>query len=89
MPVSLVDAIPQVDSAEADQNSEPSIALNPTNWQQMMVGSFGARTPYFISMDGGNTWSAFGRLSTNDKSIAWTPDGSLVVTATLVNRHTS
>jgi hypothetical protein len=84
MPVSIVDAILQVDSAETDQNSEPSIAVNPTNWRQMVIGSFGAGTPYFISMDGGSTWFSFGRLSTNDKTIAWTPDGSSVLTATLV-----
>jgi len=83
MPVSIVDVVPQVDSAESDQNSEPSIAVNPTNWQQMIVGSFGGGTPYFLSLDGGSTWSPFGTLVTSDKTIAWALDGSMVLTATL------
>src|SRR5260370_12131065 len=86
MPVAIVDIIPQTDSAETGQTSEPSIATNPTDWSQMIAGSFASTnpnndlvaTPYFVSTDGGTTWSSFGTLGTNDKSIAWASDGSVV-----------
>jgi hypothetical protein len=37
----LVDIIPQSDSGETAQNSEPSIAVNPVNPMQMIAGTFG------------------------------------------------
>ena len=39
MPVFIVDIIPRQDSFELGQNSEPSIAVNPTNAMQMIVGA--------------------------------------------------
>ena len=47
MPVSIVDTIPQVDSAETDQNSEPSIAVNPTNWQLKSWSALSEPGPLF------------------------------------------
>jgi len=81
----IVDIIPASDSAETNQNSEPSIGVNPINPAQMFAGTFGDGTPpFFISTDGGTTWSIFGTLFNNDKSIAWKADGSAVLVATMI-----
>ena len=85
--VSVVDIVPQADSGEANDNSEPSIAVNPANPLQLVAASFGppSHSPFFVSTDGGTTWSNFGVLIDSDKTIAWSPDGSAVLTATLVS----
>src|SRR5262249_39750413 len=80
------------DSAEEIQNAEPSIAVNPANPMQMVIGAFGGgnpvpNNPYFVSNDGGATWFDFGSIDHLDKSIAWTPDGSAVLTAVLIGSH--
>jgi hypothetical protein len=81
----VVDIIPGSQSGESAQNSEPSIAVNPVNSTQMLAGSFGdGLPPFFISTDGGSTWSIFGALFNNDKSIAWKVDGSAVLVATMI-----
>src|SRR5262245_55081601 len=82
----IVDIIPASNSAETDQNSEPSIGVNPVNPAQMLAGAFGDGVPpFFISTDGGTTWSIFGTLFNNDKSIAWKADGSAVLVATMIS----
>ena len=51
-----VDTIPQSESGETGQNSEPSIAVNPVNPAQMLAGTFGDGVPpFFISTNGGTT----------------------------------
>src|SRR5262249_13264573 len=62
-----------------------------TNPMQMFAGTFSVfrpaldltLTPFFLSEDGGVTWSDFGSLGTFDKSISWKPDGSAVLVAKL------
>jgi len=81
--INVIDVIPNSDSSEAFQNSEPSLGVNPLNPLQMIAGSFGNGTPYFKSVDGGTIWSDYGALSTNDKSIAWRQDGVAALTSTL------
>jgi hypothetical protein len=81
----VVDIIPGSQSGESAQNSEPSIAVDPVNSTQMLAGSFGDPVdPFFVSTDGGITWSIFGTLFNNDKSIAWKVDGSAVLVATMI-----
>lgn len=64
MPIRVVNIIPQSLSAETNFDSEPSIAVNPRNPQQIVVTSFTPDTatpvttgPYFFSTDGGATWA--------------------------------
>src|SRR5258708_4289969 len=78
-----VDLIPGSQSGESDQNSEPSIAVNPVNPMQMFAGTFGGN-PFFVSTDGGATWSFFDTFEHGDKSIAWKADGSEVLVASLI-----
>jgi hypothetical protein len=83
----LVDIIPNSDSSETGQNSEPSIAVNPLNPTQMIAGAFGPinsdNEPYYISTVGGTQWADYGITSNSDKSIAWLTDGSAALTAYL------
>jgi hypothetical protein len=89
--IRLVDIIPNSDSGESNQNSEPSIGVNPANPMQMFAGSYGPTTAdlnentFFFSTDGGVTWSRFGTLEDDDKSIAWKVDGSAVVVTPLLD----
>jgi hypothetical protein len=88
----IVDLIPGSDSREVDQNSEPSIAVNPVDPRQMFAGAFvfdATGQPFFVSTDGGGTWSIFGTLDHHDKSIAWKADGSAVLVASLFDDTTT
>ena len=85
-----VDVIPVGASGESQQNSEPSIAVNPNNTSQLISGAFtgifsdppvNVTTPFWISNNGGTTWASFGSLQTLDKSIAF--NGSTPLAATL------
>src|SRR6202162_5222775 len=69
----MVDVIPVGASSETQQNSEPSIAVNPNNTNQCISCAFTAlfsppptnvTTPYWISNNGGTTWAGFGTLQT-------------------------
>jgi PEP-CTERM motif-containing protein len=80
--INVVDVIPNSDSAEALQNSEPSLGVNPLNPSQMIAGTFG-NGPYFKSTNGGTIWSGYGNLAIIDKSIAWRQDGVAALTVTL------
>ncbi|MEO8436136.1 MAG: hypothetical protein ABI596_14640 [Pyrinomonadaceae bacterium] len=59
----LVNMIPRSLSGEENQDSEPSIAVNPANPLQIAASAFtpdparGALAPIYVSKDGGNTWT--------------------------------
>ncbi len=61
-PVLVVNMIPKSMSGEQNQDSEPCIAVNPANAQQIAATAFtpdpmgGDMAPIFISQDGGNNW---------------------------------
>ena len=88
-PINVIDVIPSAASAETGQNSEPSLAVDPLNPNDMISGAFstfvvgGVPTPYWISTNGGTTWSGFGTLPSDDKSLAWRQDGVAALTTTL------
>src|SRR5205085_11812269 len=80
--INVVDVIPNSDSSEALQNSEPSLGVNPLNPSQMIAGTFG-NGPYFKSTNGGTIWSGYGNLAIIEKSIAWRQDGVAALNTTL------
>src|SRR6266699_4928391 len=63
MAVTVVNIIPRSRSGENQQDSEPNLAVNPANPQQMVASAFTFdssggpnRAPVYVSNDGGNTW---------------------------------
>lgn len=88
--INVVDVIPSSQSSETSQNSEPSLAVDPLNPNNMIAGSFSQTpsgndlaSPFWSSTDGGATWSDFGSLPSSDKSLAWRQDGVAALAATL------
>jgi hypothetical protein len=61
--VLLVNMIPKSLSGETNQDSEPTIAVNPANPLQIAGSAFtpdplkGSFAPIYVSNDGGNTWT--------------------------------
>jgi hypothetical protein len=61
--VRLTNVIPNSMSGEIGRDSEPSIAVNPNNPQQISISTFtrdpggSADAPLFLSIDGGATWT--------------------------------
>jgi hypothetical protein len=62
VPTSVVNMIPNGLSGEANQDSEPMVAVNLSNPQQIAGSAFtpdpanGPNAPIYVSTDGGNTW---------------------------------
>ena len=87
MLVRLVDIIPASLSGEANQDSEPNLAVNPENPAEMVATAFtpdplhGPNAPVYVSTDGGQTWSlrtvvpGGGTLGTSDISIGFATSG--------------
>lgn len=62
--ISVVNVIPQSLSGETNQDSEPSITINPANPNEIVISAFTpnpisatGNAPVFVSTDGGATWS--------------------------------
>jgi hypothetical protein len=87
--VLVVNMIPRSLSKETNQDSEPTLAVNPANPLEMAGTAFtpdpmgGDQAPIYISTDGGNTWSlnfivpsaAGSSLGTGDISVAFSTSG--------------
>jgi hypothetical protein len=63
MPIQVVNVIPRARSGETQQDSEPNLAVNPQNPQQLAISAFTFdssagpnRAPIYVSNDGGNSW---------------------------------
>jgi len=66
--ITLVNVVPQARSGETNQDSEPTVAVNPANplhlaasaftWDNLNAGPMtGNMAPIYVSTDGGATWS--------------------------------
>ena len=62
--ITVVNIIPSLSSAETNQDSEPNLAVNPANPQEMAATAFtpspnagSKNSPIYYSKDGGSTWS--------------------------------
>jgi hypothetical protein len=61
--IHIVNIIPNSMSGETQQDSEPNLAVNPQNTNDMVATAFtpaplgGPNAPIYVSTDGGNTWS--------------------------------
>ena len=93
MNLRIVNMIPRSLSGEHEQDSEPSIAVNPANPQQIVATAFtpdpahGAHAPIYVSTDGGATWSLRtivpGGESTSDISVGFPSAGGTLYAGTL------
>ncbi|MEZ5287453.1 MAG: hypothetical protein R2712_22170 [Vicinamibacterales bacterium] len=60
--ITVVNIIPNALSGETNQDSEPNIAVNPANANQIAISAFtpdpmgGANAPVFVSTNGGTSW---------------------------------
>src|SRR5215471_17521574 len=83
--IPVIDVIPNAASAETGQNSEPSLAVDPLNPNMMISGTFttGGSGPFWLSTNGGTTWTGFGSLPSSDKTLAWRQDGVAALAVTL------
>ncbi|MBV9831349.1 MAG: hypothetical protein JOZ82_07110, partial [Marmoricola sp.] len=60
--IQVVNIVPKSLSGETNQDSEPSLAVNPSNPLQIAASAFtpdplgGANAPIFVTDDGGTTW---------------------------------
>src|SRR5947209_7647284 len=87
-PVMVVNMIPSSLSGETNQDSEPNIAVNPQNPNQIVATAFtpdpagGNLAPVYLSNDGGQTWAlnsvvpsviAGQEAITGDISVAFSP----------------
>ena len=61
--ITIVNIVPLSLSGETNQDSEPNIAVNPANPQQIVASAFtpdplgGPNAPIYLSTDGGVTWT--------------------------------
>ena len=63
--VTVINVIPNPQSGETNQDSEPNLAVNPSNTNQIAGSAFTSGTgfcgadlaPIFVSANGGNTWA--------------------------------
>jgi hypothetical protein len=89
----IVNVIPRSLSAEARQDSEPNIAVNPEDPNQIVATAFardpggGQLAPVFVSRDGGETWELRlivpGGLSTRDITVGFGTRGGALYAGTL------
>jgi hypothetical protein len=91
--IEVVNMIPRALSDEFEQDSEPSIAVNPADPTQIVGSAFtpdpflGPLAPIYVSSDGGATWALHsvvpGGPTTGDISVAFATDGGTLYAGTL------
>jgi autotransporter-associated beta strand protein len=76
--VQIVDIVPASMEKESVQNSEPNIAVNPANPNEIAISAFGAKTPknpIFLTADGGSSWKRLQYIRSFDCSLDWSASG--------------
>jgi hypothetical protein len=91
--IRIVNMIPRSLSGESSQDSEPNLAVNPENPQQLVATAFtgdpmnGPNAPIFVSSNGGLTWSLRsivpGGPATRDISVGFGTTGGTLYAGTL------
>ena len=94
--IHIVNMIPALMSGETNQDSEPNLAVNPENVNDMVATAFtpapmgGANAPIYVSTDGGNTWSLRTVVpgnstltGTRDITVAFATTGGMLYAGTL------
>lgn len=88
--VHVVSMIPASLSGETNQDSEPNLAVNPENPSDIVATAFtpsplgGSFAPFYISTNGGNTWSlrnvvpGNGAVGTGDISVGFATSGGIL-----------
>jgi hypothetical protein len=97
--VMVVNMIPQSLSSETQQDSEPMIAVNPSNPKEIAATAFtpnpfgGSLAPIYVSSDGGLTWvlnaTVPGGTATADISVAFGPKTSVLYSGILRRDNTN
>jgi uncharacterized repeat protein (TIGR01451 family) len=74
--IGVVDVIPNSESGETDQNSEPSLGVGP-GAQKLVLHAFasGWQNPFFTSTDGGMHWTVSETYYSTDVTLDWNQDG--------------
>lgn len=73
--ITVVDIIPQSLSGESNRDSEPNVAVNPANPQEIAASAFtpdpmgGVTGPIFVSTDGGGHWVLNNVLPGGNRSV--------------------
>jgi hypothetical protein len=87
--VRVMNVVPKSRSGETNQDSEPSIGVDPTNPHVIVITAFtpdpaaGPNAPYYVSVDGGETWTLSsvlpgnGPFGTDDITVSFDGSGKL------------
>jgi len=93
--ITIVNMIPQSLSGETNQDSEPNLAVNPANVNEIVATAFtpaplgGANAPIYISTNRGATWSlntivpGNGSFGTDDITVAFGTSSGVLYAGTL------
>jgi len=86
--VLIVNMIPKSLSSETNQDSEPTLAVNPANPLQIAASAFtpdpggGSLAPIYVSTDGGNTWVLNSIVPSDSASGSMTADITVAFSST-------
>jgi hypothetical protein len=98
--IRVVNMIPATLSGETNQDSEPNLAVNPVNTNDIVATAFtpaplgGSFAPIYVSTDGGATWAlrtvvpGNGTVGTRDITVAFATTGGMLY-AGILNGQTS
>jgi hypothetical protein len=93
--IKVVNMVPASMSGESSQDSEPNLAVDPSQPTRMVGTAFtrdplgGPNAPVYVSTDGGNTWSlnsivpGDGSFGTDDITVAFAGSGGVLYAGTL------